>query len=104
MFISEVFAQTVTQEAVAQPDLFKGVVQFIFIIFILYFFLIRPQRKRIKQHEADLQTIVTGSTVVIAGIEGKVVQVLDADRLQVEIAPHTTITVYRAYVSDVIKK
>ena len=105
MFISSAFAQTVAQESVTPPDSFlKAIVQFVFIFFVLYWFLIRPQRKRIKQHEADLNAIVTGSTVVVAGIEGKVTKVLDAERLEVEIAPHTSITVYRAYISEVIKK
>lgn len=105
MFISSAFAQTVAQESVAQSDTaLRAIVQFIFIFFILYWFLIRPQRKRIKQHEADLNAIVTGSTVLIAGIEGKVTKVLDAERLEVEIAPHTTTTVYKAYISEVIKK
>ena len=104
MFISEAAAQTLTQtQSTPPPDsLLKVVVQFILIFFVLYWFLIRPQRKRLKQHEAELNAIVEGSTVIVAGIEGKVVKILDAEKLQVEIAPHTTITVLRAYVSAVI--
>ena len=104
MFMAEAVAQTLNQTTAApQPDsMLKVVVQFILIFFVLYWFLIRPQKKRLKQHEAELNAIVEGSTVIVAGIEGKVVKIPDAERLHVEIAPHTVITVLRAYVSAVI--
>ena len=104
MLISEVTAQTLTQtQSTPPPDSFlKAIVQLTLLVFVFYWFLIRPQRKRLKQHEAELNTIVEGSTVIVAGIEGKVVKVINAEKLQVEIAPHTTITVLRAYVSAVI--
>lgn len=108
MFISEAFAQTVdtaNQVAAAPaPDAFKLILQFVLIIFVLYFLLIRPQQKKIKAHEQSLNSIVKGSKVVVSGIVGKVVGISsDNERLTVEIADKVEITVLRAYVSQVIE-
>lgn len=59
---------------------------FILIFFIFYFLLIRPQQKRQKEHDAMLESIEKGDSVVtMGGIHGKVTGVTD-DVLTLEIA------------------
>ena len=59
---------------------------FILIFFIFYFLLIRPQQKRQKEHDAMLESIEKGDSVVtMGGLHGKVTGVTD-DVLTLEIA------------------
>ena len=71
------------------------------IIGIMYFLMIRPQQKRLKEHRAMIEAIRRGDTVVTSGgIIGKVTKV-DDQELQVEIAEGVKIKVVRSTVSEV---
>lgn len=105
MFISQAFAQTA--EATAQvnnapiPDGMRIIFQIILIFIVLYFLLIRPQQKRLKEHQTRLSGIVKGSQIIVSGIKGKVTAVQE-DILTVEIAKGVEIAVVRDYVSQVL--
>lgn len=74
------------------------------IIGIMYFLMIRPQQKRLKEHQAMIGAVRRGDVVVTAGgIIGKVVKVEDQE-LQVEIADGVRIKVVRGTLSDVRSK
>ena len=102
MFISPAFAQTVDKAATAVPQggMWSMVFQFALILAIIYFVIIRPQQKRFKKHEAELDAMVKGVRVNVAGIVGKVVEVEPLE-LTVEIAPDVRIKVLRPYVTQV---
>jgi preprotein translocase subunit YajC len=71
------------------------------IIGIMYFLMIRPQQKRLKEHRDMVASIRRGDTVVTSGgIIGKVAKV-DENELQVEIADGVKIKVVRTTVSEV---
>ena len=71
------------------------------IIGIMYFLMIRPQQKRLKEHQAMVANIRRGDTVVTSGgIIGKVTKV-DDQELQVEIAEGVKIKIVRSTVSEV---
>ena len=71
------------------------------IIGIMYFLMIRPQQKRLKEHRDMVAAIRRGDTVVTSGgIIGKVAKV-DENELQVEIADGVKIKVVRSTVSEV---
>jgi preprotein translocase subunit YajC len=71
------------------------------IIGIMYFLMIRPQQKRLKDHRDMVAAIRRGDTVVTSGgIIGKVTKV-DDQELQVEIADGVRIKVVRSTVSEV---
>jgi len=71
------------------------------IIGIMYFLMIRPQQKRLKDHQAMIGGIRRGDTVVTGGgIIGKVTKV-DEQELQVEIADNVRIKVLKSTLSDV---
>ena len=99
MLITPAFADTTT--ATPQGSLVGMLFQFILIIAILYFLLIRPQQKRIKKHEQELDSIKVGTRIVVAGLTG-VVKKAEPMELQVEIAPDTVVTVLRPYVSQIL--
>ena len=71
------------------------------IIGIMYFLMIRPQQKRLKEHQAMIGAIRRGDTVVTSGgIIGKVAKV-DDQEVQVEIAEGVKIKVVRSTISEV---
>lgn len=102
MFINDALAQTSTAAA-QQGSIFATVVQLALIFLIFYLLLIRPQQKRIKQHEALLNAIKKGDHVITGGgIFAKVVNADNPVELTVEIAPNLEVRVSRASIRDVI--
>ena len=80
------------------------IVPTVLIIGIMYFLMIRPQQRRLKEHRAMIAAIRRGDTVVTSGgIIGKVTKV-DDNELQVEIADGVRIKVVRGTVSEVRTK
>ena len=77
------------------------IVPTVLIIGIMYFLMIRPQQKRLKEHQAMIAAIKRGDTVVTSGgILGKVTKA-DDNELQVEIAEGVRVKVVRGTVSEV---
>lgn len=108
MFIKEALAQT-AQTVVATEQVTAGtpmgmkiIAQFALIFLVLYFLLIRPQQKKLKKHESDLNAITKGTKVVVGGILGTVTKVEDNGELKIKIANDVEISVLRGYVSQVI--
>ena len=74
------------------------------IIGIMYFLMIRPQQKRLKEHRDMIAAIRRGDTVVTGGgILGKVTKVED-NELQIEIAEGVRIKILRSTISEVRNK
>lgn len=105
MFISQAYAQTApAAEQVAAsnlPESIKVLVQILLIFFVLYFLLLRPQQKKLKEHQTKLNAIIKGTKIIVSGIVGTVKSVKD-DELTVEVAPNVEIKVLREYVSEVV--
>ena len=73
----------------------------VLIIGIMYFLMIRPQQKRVKEHRDMVAAIRRGDIVVTSGgIIGKVTKAED-NELQVEIADNVKIKVIRSTISEV---
>ena len=68
----------------------SGIAQFIpliLIFVIFYFFLIRPQQKKMKDHKAMVASLKRGDDVITTGgIIGRVERVLENDKIEVAIA------------------
>ena len=77
----------------------SGIGQFIpliLIFVIFYFFLIRPQQKKVKEHKAMVEGLKRGDKVVTSGgITGTITRVIDNDKVEVEIAENVTVEVVR---------
>ncbi|MCO4091571.1 MAG: preprotein translocase subunit YajC [Sphingorhabdus sp.] len=71
----------------------------IFVVF--YLFLIRPQQKRAKAHEAKIAGVQKNDDVVTAGgLMGKVTKVAD-DHVEVEIAPNVRVKAVKSTIANV---
>ena len=69
-------------------------VPLILIFAIMYFLLIRPQQKKVKEHKAMVEGLRRGDQVVTAGgLIGKVVKVKDDGELEVELAENVKVRV-----------
>ena len=67
----------------------------IFVIF--YFFLIRPQQKKVKEHKAMVEGLKRGDKVVTSGgITGRVERLIDNDKVEVEIAENVKVEIVKA--------
>jgi len=77
-----------------------GIGQFIpliLIFVIFYFFLIRPQQKKVKEHKAMVENLERGDKVVTSGgIVGTVERIIDNDKVEVQIAENINVEVVRA--------
>lgn len=85
---------------------FTAFIPIILIFVVFYFLLIRPQQKRMKDHQAMLNAIRRGDRVVTnGGIIGTVTKVLTEEReLQVEIAENVKVRVKQDMLSSVLSK
>lgn len=102
MLISSAFAQA-TDAAVQQSSISGSVLQLVLIFVIFYFLLIRPQQKKIKQHEVMLNAIKKGDQVITGGgIYAKVLDASDPVDLTVEIAQGIVVKVNRGTIREVI--
>ena len=77
-----------------------GIGQFIpliLIFVIFYFFLIRPQQKKVKEHKAMVQALKRGDKVVTSGgIVGSIERVIDNDKVEVLISENVKVEVVRS--------
>ena len=78
----------------------SGIGQFIpliLIFVIFYFFLIRPQQKKVKEHKIMVENLKRGDKVVTSGgIVGTVERIIDNDKVEVQIAENINVEVVRA--------
>ncbi|HEX3495761.1 MAG TPA: preprotein translocase subunit YajC [Methylocella sp.] len=80
-------------------------VPFVLIFAIAYFFVIRPQRKKTKEHDNLIKNTRRGDSVITTGgLIGKVTKVVDDAELELEIAPNVRVRVLRAMITDVRAK
>jgi preprotein translocase subunit YajC len=71
------------------------------IFAVFYLFLIRPQQKRAKEHEAKIAAVQKNDEVVTGGgLMGKVTKVAD-DHVEVEIAPNVRVRAMKATLTNV---
>ena len=78
----------------------SGIGQFIpliLIFVIFYFFLKRPQQKKVKEHKAMVENLKRGDDVVTsAGIIGKVERIIDNEKIEVSIAENVKVTIIKS--------
>ncbi|MGH6936605.1 MAG: preprotein translocase subunit YajC [Methylocella sp.] len=99
------FAQAATAAAPTGTDILMQLVPFALIFAIAYFLVIRPQRKKQKEHANLIKNTRRGDSVITTGgLIGKVTRVVDDAELELEIAPNVRVRVLRAMISDVRAK
>jgi preprotein translocase subunit YajC len=86
----------------------QGITQFIpliLIFIIFYFFLIRPQQKRVKDHKAMVESLKRGDEVITSGgIIGTVERVMEDDRIEVSISENSKVQIIRSTITSLLKK
>lgn len=99
------FAQT-AGAAPSGADMIAQFAPFLLILIIMYFLLIRPQQRRVKEHKAMIGAIRRGDTVVMnSGVIGKVTKVFDdSGEVEVEVAANVRVRAIRSMIADVRSK
>lgn len=86
-------------------NLLVSLLPFILIFVIMYLLILRPQQKRMKQHQEMVKNLRRGDTVITSGgLVGKVTKLVDDDQVEVEIADGVRVRQMRQMVSDVRAK
>lgn len=102
MFATPAYAQAVGGGAASA---FTSFVPLILIFAIMYFLLIRPQQKKLKDHKGMVEALRRGDQVLTqGGIIGKVAKVNDDGILEVEIADGVKVRVLRSTIAQVMSK
>ena len=85
-----------------------GIGQFIpliLIFVIFYFFLIRPQQKKVKEHKLMVAALKRGDEVVTSGgIVGKIERVLGDDKVDILISENVTVQVVQSTIQSLQNK
>ena len=86
----------------------SGIGQFIpliLIFVIFYFFLIRPQQKKVKEHKMMVSALKRGDEVITSGgIVGKIERVLGDDKVDISISENVTVQVVQSTIQSLLKK
>lgn len=107
MFVSEALAQTTGTAAAANPMGDIGFfVPLILVFIVMWFFMIRPQQKKQKAHQALVRAAKRGDRIVTSGgLIGTISKANEADNdVEVEIAKDVKIRVMRHAISDIINR
>lgn len=102
MFISPAYAQAAGP---GTGDFLGMILPLVMIMVVFYFLLIRPQQRKMKEHQEMINKVARGDTVVTSGgLIGRVTKVTDDKEVQVEIADGIKVRIARSGISDVRAK
>ena len=84
---------------------FAQFVPLILIFVIFYFFLIRPQQKKVKEHKLMVAALKRGDEVITSGgIVGKIERVLGDDKVEIKISENVTVQVVQSMIQSLLNK
>ena len=84
----------------------EDLIMLLLIFVIMYFLLIRPQQRKVKEHTAMLEALRRGDQIITqGGIVGKIVKVKDdSNEVEVEIADGVKVRVVKSTIATVMNK
>lgn len=98
-----IFAQAAASSGSSGAAMAMQIAPLVLIFIVFYFLLIRPQQKRMKEHQSKVEAAKRGDTVVTGGgIVGKVTKTDDV-YAEVEIATGVKVKVVKSTLSDVVE-
>jgi preprotein translocase subunit YajC len=105
MFISTAYALSGIGGGEGGGDIWDFVIPFVIIIAIFYFLIIRPQRKKAKEHQEMIDNIQKGDIVVTSGgLRGKVMGFSDGGKIvKLKVGDDTVLDVIRVRIEIVGK-
>tara|TARA_B100000287_G_C20548588_1_gene747552 strand:+ start:252 stop:542 length:291 start_codon:yes stop_codon:yes gene_type:complete len=78
----------------------SGIGQFIpliLIFIIFYFFLIRPQQKKVKEHKLMVENLKRGDKVITSGgIIGTIERIIDNEKVEVSLSDNVKVEIMRS--------
>ena len=84
---------------------FAQFIPLILIFVIFYFFLIRPQQKKVKEHKLMVSALKRGDEVVTSGgIVGKIERVLGDDKVDIVISENVTVQVVQSTIQGLLRE
>ena len=84
---------------------FQDFIPLILIFAIMYFLLIRPQQKKVKEHQNMVAALRRGDQVVTqGGLIGKVTKVKEENEIEVEVATGVKVRVVQNTIAQVLAK
>ncbi len=87
------------------PGAMLQLLPLVLIFGVFWFLLIRPQMKKQKEHQALVAAVKKGDDVILSsGVYGKVSQIVDETRVEVEIASGVKVKVAKNMLADVLNK
>ena len=102
MFISPAYAQALGDSTSSS---IMSIAPLVLIFVVFYFFLIRPQQTKAKEHKSMLEALRRGDRVVTGGgVIGTVAKVVNDQEVLVDIAENTRIRVLRSTIASVLAK
>ena len=102
--ITPAFAQGAAPAA-GGSDILMSMIPFVLIFIIMWFLIIRPQQKRVKDHRALISNVRRGDSIVSSGgIVARVTKVIDDSEIEAEIADGVRVRMVKSMITDVRAK
>jgi preprotein translocase subunit YajC len=102
MFVSPAFAQTAAPGA---TDFIGMLFPLLAIMVIFYFLLIRPQQRKMKEHQELVKNVRRGDTIVTSGgLVAKIAKVIDDREVLLDLAEDVQVRLVRHAISEVRSK
>jgi len=102
MFASPAYAQAAGGSLTSSLG---GFVPIILIFGIMYFLMIRPQQKKMKDHRSMVDALRKGDQIVTqGGVIGKVTKVKEDNEVEVEIAADVKVRILKHTITQVMNK
>ena len=102
MFVTPAYAQAAGGDT---NSMLISLLPFILIFVIMYFLILRPQQKKVKDHAEMVKNIRRGDTIVTSGgLVGKVTKVVDDEQVEFELAEGVRVRQLRSMISGVRTK
>ena len=100
MLITPAYAQTTTTNKTNNKH--GMLLPFAIIFVIMYFLILRPQQKKVKEHADLVKNVRRGDTIVTqGGLVGKVPKVVDDDQVEFELSDGVRVRQMRQMITAV---
>ena len=84
---------------------FAQFIPLILIFVIFYFFLIRPQQKKVKEHKLMVAGLKRGDEVITSGgVVGKIERILENDKVDILISENVTVQVIQSTIQSLLSE